>query len=182
MSRIQPNTTPDAKAQEQLNIIKQKLGSTPNIFTTLAHSPAALGFYLGGSAALNDSHLSAAVREQIALTVAGANACDYCASAHTAIGKMLHVADAELAQNLNGTASDAKVQAILTLSQKIVNLRGKVSDADVQAARTAGITEAELVEIVAIVAQNIFTNYFNHVADTAVDFPLVSTGNIKQAA
>lgn len=34
-----------------------------------------------------------------------------------------------------------------------------------------GLTDAEIAEIIATTALSIFTNYFNHVAGTAVDFP-----------
>jgi len=182
MSRIQPNTNPDPKSAEMLAGIKAALGSTPNIFTTLANSPAALGFYTSASAALKDSKLSPALREQVALTVAGANNCDYCASAHTTIGKMQKIDEAELARNLQGTATDAKTQAALTFARKVVDARGQVSDADVQSLRAIGYTEGDIVDLVAVICINIFTNYFNHIAATDVDFPLVSTAKIAKAA
>jgi len=182
MPRILPNVTPDAQTQEMLAGVKAKLGGTPNIFTTMAHSPATLGFYLGGSGALANSKLSGALREQLALTVAGANSCDYCASAHTMLGKMQKVSEAELTQNLSGQSTDAKTQAALTFASRIVELRGHVSDADVQAVRDAGYSEGEIVDIVAVVGLNLFTNYFNHVAGTLVDFPLVSTAGAHKAA
>jgi len=175
MVRIQPNTNPDAKSQEPLAGIKQKMGKIPNIFATLAHSPAALNYFLSASGALSASKLSSALREQIALTVAGANSCDYCASAHTALGKMQKITEGELAKNLQAMSGDAKTQAALKFARKIVDLRGAVSDADLAAIRSAGYSDGEIVEIIAVVCNNIFTNYFNHVAGTAVDFPLVST-------
>jgi len=177
MVRIQPNTNPDAKSQELLAEVNKKLGRTPNIFKTLAHSSAALNYFLSASGALSASKLSSALREQIALTVAGANSCDYCASAHTALGKMQKIAESELAKNLQAMSGDAKTQAALKFARKIVDLRGAVSDADLAAVRCAGYSDGEIVEIIAVVCNNIFTNYFNHVAGTAVDFPLVSTAH-----
>ncbi len=181
-TRIQPNTTPNAKAKEQLESVKKMLGGTPNIFTTMAHSSATLGFFLGGAEALSTTSISSALREQIALTVAGVNSCDYCASAHTTLGKMQKIADSELTQNLNGKSSDVKTQAALTFASKIVTLRGHVSEADVKAVRASGFNDTEIVEIVAVVSFNIFTNYFNHVAATEIDFPKVSTANVSKAA
>ena len=181
-ARIQPNTNPNGKAQEQLASVKKMLGITPNIFTTLAHSPAALGYYLNASAALNSTAISAVLREQIALTVAGANACDYCASAHTALGKAQKISAAELTDNLHGKAADAKTQAALSFARKIVDFRGHLKDSDLKAIRAAGYSEAEIVEIVAVVGQNIFTNYFNHIASTVIDFPKVSTVSVGEIA
>lgn len=175
MIRIQPNANPDAKAQEMLAKVNKMFGSTPNIFKTLAHSSTALNYYLSGAGALNDAKLGSALREQIALTVAGANSCDYCASAHTALGKTQKIPDGELALNLEAKSENVRTQAILTFSRKIVDARGQVSDEDVKVLRAAGVSDGEIVEMVAVVAQNIFTNYFNHIAGTAIDFPVVKT-------
>ena len=177
MSRIQPSKNPDAKSQELLTAVKKKLGKTPNIFTTMAHSSATLGFYLSASESIASSKLNAALREQIALTVAGLNSCDYCASAHTFIGKMHKIAENELAQNLKGESQDAKVQAALDFVTKIVQERGHVSDADLKAVRNAGYDDSEIVDIIAVTSINIFTNYFNHIAGTEVDFPLVKASS-----
>lgn len=182
MPRIQPNATPDAKSQELLAGVKKMLGGTPNMFTTLAHSSGALGMFVHSLGALAGGKLSGALREQIALTVAGANGCDYCASAHTALGKMNKVSEGELAQNLESKSADAKIQAALLFARKIVVARGHVSDADLQAVRAAGYNDGEIVDIVAVTCVNIFTNYFNHIAGTEIDFPLVSTVSVAKAA
>ena len=182
MSRIQPNQKPAPEAQAQLDGVKAKLGSVPNIFGTFANSPAVLDFYMQGSGALGKTSISAALRESIALTVAGLHGCDYCASAHTVIGKGAGLDDAEADQNLHAQSADAKTQAALDFASKLVVGRANATDADVQAVKDAGFTEGEVLEIVAVVAFNIFTNYFNHVADTEVDFPVVSTSDVKKAS
>lgn len=182
MPRIQPVTTPSPEAKEMLKGIEAKIGMVPNIHKTMAHSVATLGMYLGGSGALGNSTLGAALCEQIALTVAGANGCDYCSSAHTMIAKRAKVAESELPLNLQGKSADAKVQAALTFARKVNDQRGNVTNADVDAVRKAGYTEGEILDIVSVVSFNIFTNYVNHVAETAIDFPLVSTADISKAA
>ena len=182
MARIQPNQNPSSETQEKLNAIEAKLGMVPNIFGTFAHSPAVLDFYMQGSGALGNTSISAALRESIALTVAGANNCDYCASAHTKIGEGAGLSAEELKLNLSAKSSDPKNQAALDFAVLLVQDRGNVNDNDVQALKDAGFTEAEVLEITAVVAFNIFTNYFNHVADTDVDFPLVSTSDVSKAA
>lgn len=180
--RIPSNPAPSTAAQTMLDGIQKAIGATPNIFKTMAHSPATLNFYLQGSGALKETALSAAMREQLALVVAGANHCDYCASAHTAIGAKQNLTAAEMAANLSGQSGDAKTQAALSFARQIVETRGNVSDAAVEAVRAAGYSEGEILEIVTVVSFNIFTNYFNHVAGTEIDFPVVSTANVKQAA
>jgi uncharacterized peroxidase-related enzyme len=172
ISTLDISTAP-AGSKPLLEAVQKKLGMVPNLFKTFAHSPAVLQYYLSGSEALSGGHLTPALREQIALATAGTNDCDYCASAHTLMGKGAGVAPTELSSNLEGRSENAKTQAALTFSKAIVDGRGRVSDAQLQAVRDEGFTDADVVEIIANVAANIFTNYFNHIASTDIDFPLV---------
>ena len=175
MSRI-PQITDDVAspaAAELFSAIKSKVGFVPNLYRVMANEPAALAANLGLGEALGKGAFDTKTREAIALVTAGANNCDYCASAHTAISKNLNVDDAEIASRLEGKSSDPKIQAIVTFAKAVVDKRGLVSDADLAAARQAGLNEGEIVETVANVVANIFTNYINHVADTQIDFPVV---------
>ena len=176
MPRISPVQNPDPKAENLLQGVEKALGVRPNLMTTLAHSPAALGAYLQFGQALGGSNIPASLREQIATSVAGANHCTYCASAHTLLGKNAGVADDELARNLRGQSDDPRTAAALSFATALVERRGWVGDDDLAAVRDAGFSDAEVVEIIATVAINTFTNYFNHVAQTDVDFPLVDAG------
>ena len=167
-----------AKTQALLAAVKQEMGGVPNIFGTMAQSSATLGGFLGFAGALAGGKLSAKVREQIALAVAGANRCDYCASAHTMVGGMCGLDAEELKKNLTGRASDPKVESALRFALRIVESRGNVTDADVAVVRNAGFSDEEILEILANTVLNIFTNYFNHVAGTEIDFPVVTTGTV----
>jgi alkylhydroperoxidase family enzyme len=62
----------------------------------------------------------------------------------------------------------------------LVTRRGGATAADIEAARRASLGDAEIVEIIAAVAINIFTNYVNIAADTEVDFP--PAGPLPRAA
>lgn len=161
------------KTKRLLDGVQAKLGMTPNLMKTLAVAPAALEAYLNFGAALGTGTLSAKFREQIAIAVAQANSCEYCLSAHTAIGKMVGLTAEELAGSRESHSPDARLDAGLHFAQTIVVQRGEVSDAALAGVRSAGYTDGEITEIVANVAINIFTNYFNHVARTEVDFPRV---------
>ena len=175
MARIQAIDPRQAqgKTKALLDGVQKKLGVTPNLIRTLAVAPAALEGYLGFSQALAGGRLSARLREQIALAVAGANACEYCASAHSAIGKSLGLDEAERTANLEAKSQDVKVTATLQFARHVVAERGWASDEALQRVREAGYGEDEIVEIIANVALNLFTNYFNHIAATEVDFPVV---------
>ncbi|MAS86588.1 MAG: peroxidase [Micavibrio sp.] len=182
MTRISPTSNPQQAAQDSLDKIRQKLGKTPNIFTTLAHSPAALGGYMAFSGALGDTKLDGKLKEQIALACAGYNGCDYCASAHTLMGGKAGLNDDELSSALKGKATDDKTQAALTFTTALLEKRGKISDEDMKAVQKAGFGDQEVVEMIAVISLNIFTNYFNEAVKTDVDFPKVSSGSSAKAA
>ncbi len=178
MARITPvdTTNTPAGSVPLLEGVKAKIGKVPNLFATLAHSPAAFGSYLASGEALGKGELGPALHEQIAVAIAGANACGYCASAHTALGKMHGVDAGELAKNLDGESGDPRAGAAIRFARAVVVKRGFVSDSDLADVRAGGLGDGEITEIVALVAHNTFTNYFNHVAQTAIDFPEVKVG------
>ena len=175
MPRLQPvtaDTAPDA-SRPLLTAVKTKLGRVPNLLGTMAHSPATLQLYLSGSEILGKGRFTSAVREQIALTVGEANGCDYCVSAHSAIGKGAGLTDAQILAARRGNADDSKTEGLLVFARALVDKRGFADDDDVAAARAAGLEDGDLAEVVANVAFNVFTNWFNHMSDTQVDFPRV---------
>lgn len=178
MSRIALPASIDAApagAKEALNGLKAKLGKAPNIYLLASNSPAALNGLLSLSGALSGGALDAATREAIALAIANVNGCDYCNSAHSYIAKnVVKLSDEEIEKNRHGRAANAKTDAALRLATKIVLTRGAADAADIAAAKQAGLSDAELVEIVAHVALNTFTNYLNEVFETPVDFPAVA--------
>jgi uncharacterized peroxidase-related enzyme len=173
MATIDPVTTPTGKAAELLDVVKKKLGMVPNMMAALANSPAALEAYLNFSGALGQSSLSPALREKIALVVSEINGCDYCLAAHTKFASMYKVSDEDIAASRKGSAQDPKEHAALTFSAKLVKSNGNVSSKDVDALRAAGFDNGGIADIVAVVSLNVFTNYFNHTANTEIDFPRV---------
>ena len=160
-------------AKTLLDAVHSKFGMTPNSLRTLAVAPAALKGYLDLSSALAGGGLDTRFREQIALTVAQINGCEYCLAAHSAIGAKVGLTSEAIAASRTARSLDAKHDAGLKLSREIVSSRGQVSDSSLLTARAAGLSDAEIIEIVANVALNILTNYFNLLAETVVDFPPV---------
>ena len=141
----------------------------------MANQPAVLEAFLGLGAALSKGSFDSKTREAIALTVAGANTCDYCASAHSAISKSLKVDQSEIDSRLKGRSADPKLAALLTFAKTIVDKQGLVSNDEIGAVRAAGYNDGAIAEVTAHVAANVFTNYINHVAQTDIDFPVVNT-------
>jgi uncharacterized peroxidase-related enzyme len=163
LTAIDPATA-QGKARELLDGVQRKLGLTPNMMRTMAHSPAALEAYLAFSGALAGGALPAKFREQLALAIAEANGCGYCAAAHTALGRMAGLTDEQAAAARRGEGTDAKVGAAIRLARSVLGRRGDVGDADLAAARAAGLGDAEIA------------NYFNQLARTEIDFPKVEPG------
>ncbi len=180
MSRIPPvdrNTTTDS-VRRNFDAVQQQLGVVPNMMRTMAQSPSVLEGFLGLRAALTRGRLPVALHEQIALAVAKTNSCDYCLSAHTALGRGAGLSNDELAASREARADEPKAAAALQFARAVVERRGEVRDQDLASVRAAGYTDGDIAEIIAHVALNVFTNYFNRAAHTDIDFPLVTAGQI----
>jgi uncharacterized peroxidase-related enzyme len=180
MSRLQ-TIDPSAatgKAKELLDAVKGKLGIVPNMTKVMATSPAVLESYLGFSGALAGGLLDAKTREELALLTAQENGCDYCLSAHTAIGKMVGLTAEEIIASRRGNGVNPKTTAALTFAKHVLDTKGQISQAEVTDVRNAGLSDGEIAEVIAHVALNVFTNYFNIAADVDIDFPKVSHAEV----
>lgn len=173
MPRIQAldERTSDPAAADLLASVRKKMGKVPNLIAAMADSPAVANAYLAFSQALSGGALPARLREQIALAVGESNSCEYCLAAHTTLGKRAGLSERETCDARSAVSHDSREQVALEFAKKLVQDRGLVEDADLEQLRQAEYTDGEIAEIVANVSLNIFTNYFNHVAQTEVDFP-----------
>lgn len=179
MSRIPLVSDQDAtgSVKEIFGALNKGLGLVPNMTRAMANSPAVLQAFAQFNSAMGASKLPGALREQIAVLTAESNACAYCLSAHSALGKLAGLSPAQLDAARNADASDPKTKAALVFAQSILDARGSVSDSDVRAVRSAGYTDGQIAEIVAVVALNIFTNFINRAFDVEIDFPRVEPRN-----
>lgn len=177
MARIPPADPGklSAATRDLLGTVEAEWGMIPKSIQTLAQAPAALKAYLAMNEALDGGTLGADLREQIALAVAQLNQCEYCLAAHTAVAATLGLSRQDVTDARRGTSPESRVRAALQFVARLVECRGCVTDADVAAVREAGFSNQQIVEIVANVALHLFTNYFNHVADTPLDFPRAAT-------
>jgi uncharacterized peroxidase-related enzyme len=172
LAALNPETA-TGHAQRLLDGVQKKLGFAPNIMRTMANSPTVLQGYLDFSGALSKGNLSPKFREQIALTVSEVNNCGYCLAAHSAIGRTVGLSDEAIGDSRRGESTDTKEATALDFTRNVVLNRGWVTDEDVAKLRKAGFTDGDITEILANISLTLFTNYFNHVAGTEVDFPEV---------
>lgn len=175
MSRIEaidPQTA-TGEAKQLLANVQNALGGVPNFIRVLAHSPAALNAFLGLHTITGAGELEAKTRERIALTVAEQNACQYCVSAHTAIGRKAGLDNEEILANRQGTSSEVKAAATLAFVQTLVDNAGQVTKSEFDAVRAAGHSDGEIVEIITHVAMNTFTNLLAKATQVEIDFPVI---------
>jgi uncharacterized peroxidase-related enzyme len=176
MSRL-PLVDPAAATAERKAVLDQihgAFGTTPNMFKAVANSTAALQMMWGAFGAHGGGTLSPKLGEQIAVAIADRNRCEYCLAAHTALGRKAGASAADMTQAQAGESGDPAVAAALAFALKVVEARGQVSDADVQRLRDNGYGDEQIMEILAHVALNIFTNYTNVAFAVPVDFPAVA--------
>lgn len=181
MSRVplQTHDTAPAASRPLLAQVQGAFGTVPNMFRAVANSPSALAFLWSGFGALGGGAVPARLGEQIAVAVADRNRCAYCLAAHTALERKAGASAEEMAAAQAGRSDDPRSAAALAFALKLVEQRGAIEAADVDALRQAGFDDGEIVEVLAHVALNLFTNYVNVAFDVPVDFPGVK---LREAA
>lgn len=169
----EPQQVP-AESKPTLDAFTKNIGFTPNMMAAFAQSPIAFNAWAALLGSLSKA-LDVKTRDSIGLAVSEVNGCDYCLGVHSFTAEhmaRMPVDDILLARK--GHASDPKRDAAIQFARKVIETRGKVGDADVQAVRDAGYTNANVIEIVALVAMYSLTNFFNNVFDPEKDFPAVA--------
>ena len=172
MPRLTPidPATATGEAKELLDGIQASFGRTPNSFRAMANNPAVLKGWIELSGALERT-LPRTLGEQIAIAIAEQNGCAYCLSAHAAVAGLLGIDAHEIEQNRSGESDDERTAAALRFALTVNAKRGGARDDDLAELRAAGYGDADIAAIVAHVALNVLTNYFNRVAQPVIDFP-----------
>jgi uncharacterized peroxidase-related enzyme len=153
--------------------IKQAAGKVPNTFAVIgALGPAALKAILHADAVLARSSLSRQDQETIKLLVSELSGCDYCAAAHAQLARGTGLSQAVVRQIRAGQPTgDAKRDALIHLVGKLIKTSGTISDQDFSAIKAAGYTDQQLVDISLALAMITFTNVFNRINNTELDYP-----------
>ncbi len=179
METLQPIELNEAtgEAKALFDGIQQRLPRVPNMLRLLGHSPTALRSYLDFTDAFN-SQLSERLRTLITITVAQITGGDYLLSFAHVLGKREGLTDEQMNAARRGESSDIKTASVLRFAAKAAREHGHVSEDDLAAVREAGYTEAELVAIVAYISLSVFRVYFNLMAQTSIDFPVVKSADL----
>jgi uncharacterized peroxidase-related enzyme len=168
---LEPEQVP-AESKPTLDAFTKNIGFTPNMLAAFAQSPIAFNAWATLRTSLSKA-LDLRTRESISLAVSEVNACNYCLGVHTfGAGRTKMSAD-DIILARKGHSNDPKRHAAVQFAQKVIQTRGQVGDAEVNAVRDAGYTDANLMEIIALVAMYSLTNFLNNVFDPEKDFPAV---------
>ena len=176
MSRINL-VTPEQANKEQAELyqaIQGQLGMVPNFLKIFANSPAALRAFLGLHGIAGEGSLDPQTRERIALGLAEQNACEYCVSAHSAIGRKAGLSNEEIEANRAGSSQDEKAAVAVKFARSLAEHNGEVTTSELLEIRNAGYDDAEIVEIITHVGMNVLTNILGKASRVEIDFPKVS--------
>jgi uncharacterized peroxidase-related enzyme len=178
MSRLLvPNLESDTGPSGQIYTqIKKAIGSVANTFAAIAaHGPAALKAVLAADAVVAAGTLTKRDQEVIKLVISAAGGCDYCVAAHNHLARLAGEKAEVLRQIREGQPTDdAKRDVLVRFVRKLAQSSGTVSDKDFAAIKAVGYSDAQLVEISLAFATTVFTNVFNRINDTEIDFPAVA--------
>src|SRR5215468_3766619 len=138
-----------AASRPLLEGIKRSFGFVPNLYGVFAESPAALRGALAIYEAFSTSSLAPAEQQLVMLAVSEANDCEYCVAAHSTLAKRSAKVDPALvgAVRRRERLADAKLDALVTFTRKVVEQRGIVAEAEVAALLEAGYTRAQVIEV-----------------------------------
>jgi uncharacterized peroxidase-related enzyme len=182
MNRIALVTQPeDPQAQEAFDGLKRAYGRVPNFYAVLAQSPAALRAMLAFDEAVDTGRLDAKLAERVALLSAQFNRCAYCLSAHSAAARAAGLSPDEIAAARHGVAEDRRTAIALQVAKEMLENAGDVSSESLAAARAEGYDDGDLVELLALLASNIFSNYLSRLAETEIDYRRVDLDETSMA-
>lgn len=161
----------NGRVQELFDGLRRTVGAVPNIYRSVANSPAALEVLLGMGAKLREGALRGDETEAIKLVVAETYGCTYCLAAHTLVGKKSGLSEDDTIAIRRGTIADARLSALVRFVRGALQPAGRISDDDLSAVRGAGFGDAQITEVLMVIAQTVFTTLFNRVNQTDLDFP-----------
>lgn len=164
------SNAPEA-TQPILRQLKQALGMAPNLFAAIGHSPGSLGSLLAWDGAVAAGKLSKREIEQLNLHVSELNGCGYCVSAHNALGARAGLSQADIDNARAGIGASERENALLAFARRVTRTGGSRAGTDLARLREAGASDAEIIDVLAIVALKTFTNAVAIVAETEIDFP-----------
>ena len=157
--------------KEELERTRGMLGMIPNVFKVAANSAPALTALNGLFESVKKCSLGSRIAEQLALALSTQNECQYCSRAHSALASGAGLDSKEIMAARKSMGTDSKAQAAINLAIELNRNHGMVNDTLLENTRSAGISDEQIVEIILITTQNLFTHMVNNLARTLCEFP-----------
>lgn len=166
ISMVDP-TSVDNQVQELFAEINAAFGRIPNLFKVYAHHlPLLEANWHKVKQVMMEGVLPRKVKESIAVLVSKDNSCNYCIAAHEGALQSIGFTPEEIKiieTDLDQADFTQKEKALIRFARKANSAPLQVTDEEVSAVRTAGATDAELVEALGVM--ELFTA-FNKFLDT----------------
>lgn len=162
----------DPKARTILAETKANMGMIPNMYATMANSPALLQTYADGYSLFRaKSGFTSAEQEVVFLTISRENECNYCMAAHSFVADNVSKVPPEVTDAIRDDTpiADKKLAALVDFTRTMFVSRGHPSQTDVNAFLQAGYAESHILDIILALAVKTISNYANHVFDPPVD-------------
>ncbi|MFK5925098.1 MAG: peroxidase-related enzyme [Desulfuromusa sp.] len=160
-------TMVNSQVQEIFAEINAAFGRIPNLFKTYAHHPPLLeANWYKVKRVMMEGVLQRKVKESIAVLVSLDNSCSYCIAAHEGALQSIGISSEEIKiieTDLENADFTQKEKALIRFARKANSSPLQILDEDIGAARTAGATDAEIVEALGVM--EVFTA-FNRFLDT----------------
>ncbi len=170
LKKIEPQEA-TGEVKQLFDEVENKLGKIPNIFRGMGNSAAGLKAYLFMADSLSNGELSQADREVVYLAVSQKNECHYCVSAHTTMAKKAGLTDDQILSIRRHQPENPKQQALVRFVTRVMETKGFVEDGELEAVKNAGYSDGEITEAIAYIGLATYSNLFNHVFGTELDFP-----------
>lgn len=172
LDNVNPENIP-SDSKNTLDVFSKNIGFTPNMMVAFAQSPIAFNAWATLLGSLSKA-LDVKTRDSIGLVVSEVNGCNYCLTVHSFTAQhMAKLSPEEIILARKGYSEDGKRNAAIQFAKKVIQNRGKIEDTDFKIVKEAGYTDANIMEIVSLVAMYSLTNFFNNVFDPERDFPEV---------
>ncbi len=169
--------------KDSLTILRGALGrggQLPNFLGVLAGAPAALRAYARFRSELRGGHLDVQTLERIALAVAEHQHAEAGVELHQRTARQAGLGLDEVARARRFGSADPRQQALLSYLQAVLTV-GRVPAHLHEEAREAGWTDAELLEAIAYMALESFTQMVNVAGEVPVDGSVEETRQLRAA-
>jgi len=169
----QSSSVSSSSATEQVRALAKDFygGFVPNQIKVLnEHSPAAARMYIATMDLVEQGELADEEREAVILAVSRYNDCHYCTRTHAFLGREAGLSQETIeAIHRGGLPADTRLRILVRVTRRLLDKRGWLDEEDLADLAAEGVGRTELYEINTLIGLKIFSNYVNHIAQTAVD-------------